>query len=80
MHYQQGSLQFHTDLTTVLFKTKVYQFSLLDVSETSVLLLPGENTWSDPKHGTKSNTLEVWYKYFSTGKPEHFFALMQIFH
>jgi len=55
----------------------VYQFSLLDVSETSVLLLPGENTWSDPKHGTKSNTLEVWYKYFSTGKPEHFFALMQ---
>lgn len=23
------------------------------------------------------NTLEAWYKYFSTGKPEHFFALMQ---
>lgn len=23
------------------------------------------------------NTLESWYKYFSTGKPEHFFALMQ---
>lgn len=25
----------------------------------------------------QSNTLETWYKYFSTGKPEHFFALMQ---
>ena len=24
-----------------------------------------------------SNTLESWYEYFSTGKPEHFFALMQ---
>lgn len=24
-----------------------------------------------------SNTLESWYAYFSTGKPEHFFALMQ---
>lgn len=136
-------------------------------SETSVLLLPGANTWSDPKHGTiiekaseflsagavvgaicgataalanvglldnrphtsngvgflemvspgykgqsfyiddlsvadnnlitagstggllwakqiiehlgmfQPNTLEAWYKYFSTGKPEHFFALMQ---
>ncbi|WP_312061080.1 type 1 glutamine amidotransferase family protein [Anaerotignum sp.] len=136
-------------------------------SETSVLLLPGANTWSDPKHGTiiektieflsagaivgaicgatvalanigvldkrphtsngsgflemfspcykgqrfyidkpsvadnnlitagstggllwakqiiehldvfQSETLEAWYKYFSTGKPEHFFALMQ---
>ncbi len=23
------------------------------------------------------NTLESWYDYFSTGKPEHFFALMQ---
>lgn len=137
------------------------------VTETSILLLPGANTWSDPKHGTiiekaseflsigalvgaicgataalanvglldkrthtsngagflemvshcykgqsfyiddssvadnnlitasctggllwakqiiehlgvfQSNTLEAWYKYFSTGKPEHFFALMQ---
>lgn len=137
------------------------------MSETSVLLLPGANTWSDPKHGTiiekaseflslgatvcaicgataalanvglldnrphtsngpgflemfspvykgqrfyinkpsvadnnlitagstggllwakqiiehldvfQSDTLETWYKYFSTGKPEHFFALMQ---
>ena len=25
----------------------------------------------------QSETLEAWYKYFSTGKPEHFFALMQ---
>ena len=25
----------------------------------------------------ESNTLESWYAYFSTGKPEHFFALMQ---
>ncbi len=25
----------------------------------------------------KSDTLEAWYEYFSTGKPEHFFALMQ---
>jgi len=25
----------------------------------------------------ESNTLEAWYDYFSTGKPEHFFALMQ---
>jgi putative intracellular protease/amidase len=25
----------------------------------------------------ESNTLESWYDYFSTGKPEHFFALMQ---
>ena len=24
-----------------------------------------------------SSTLESWYEYFSTGKPEHFFALMQ---
>lgn len=24
-----------------------------------------------------SNTLEAWYEYFSTGEPEHFFALMQ---
>jgi len=24
-----------------------------------------------------SNTLESWYEYFSTGEPEHFFALMQ---
>lgn len=137
------------------------------VSETSVLLLPGANTWSDPKHGTiiekaseflsagavvgaicgataalanagllnnrphtsngsgflemvspcykgesfyidkpsvsdcnlitagstggllwakqiiehldvfQSDTLETWYNYFSIGKPEHFFALMQ---
>lgn len=137
------------------------------VSKTSVLLLPGANTWSDPKHGTiieksseflsagavvgaicgataalanagllnnrphtsngagflemvspcykgesfyidkpsvadqnlitagsaggllwgkqiiehlgvfQSDTLEAWYNYFSTGKPEHFFALMQ---
>lgn len=137
------------------------------VSETSVLLLPGANTWNDPKHGAivkkasellslgatvcaicgataalanlglldnrrhtsngpgflemvspgykgqslyvnkpsvadnnlitasstgallwakqiiehlgvfKSNTLESWYEYFSTGEPEHFFALMQ---
>ncbi|MHC1746771.1 MAG: DJ-1/PfpI family protein [Cellulosilyticaceae bacterium] len=137
------------------------------VSETSALLLPGANTWSDPKHGAiiekaseflsagamvgaicgataalanigildnrphasngagflemvspcykgqsfyidelsvadcnlitagaaggllwakqiiehlgvfQSDTLEAWYKYFSTGKPEHFFALMQ---
>lgn len=137
------------------------------VSETSVLLLPGANTWSDPKHGTitkkaseflsagavvgaicgstavlanagllnnrphtsngagflemvspnykgqsfyvdnpsvadsnlitagstgglllakqiikhlgvfESNTLESWYEYFSTGKPEYFYALMQ---
>lgn len=136
-------------------------------SETSVLLLPGANTWSDPRHGTiiekaseflsvgavvgaicgataalanvgvldnrphtsngsgflemfspcykgqsfyidkpsvadhnlitagstggllwakqiiehlgvfQSNTLEAWYNYFNTGKPEHFFALMQ---
>lgn len=139
----------------------------LVVSETSVLLLPGANTWNDPKHGAiieksseflslgatvgaicgataalanfgllnnrphtsngqgflemvspnykgqnfyinkpsvmdnnlitasstgallwakqiiehlgvfQSNTLESWYDYFSTGKPEHFFALMQ---
>lgn len=137
------------------------------VNETSVLLLPGANTWSDPKHGTiikkvseflsvgalvgaicgataalanvglldkrphtsngegflemvspcykgqsfymddssvadnnlitagstggllwakqiiehlgvfQSDTLEAWYYYFSNGKPEHFFALMQ---
>ncbi|SDB81083.1 type 1 glutamine amidotransferase family protein [Shouchella lonarensis] len=137
------------------------------VSETSVLILPGANTWSDPKHGAiiekakellssggtvcaicgatvalanigvldnrphtsngagflemvspnykgqsfyidkpsvtdhnlitasstggllwakqiiehlgvfQSDTLEAWYNYFSTGKPEHFFALMQ---
>ena len=137
------------------------------VSETSVLLLPGANTWNDPKHGGiiekaseflssgaavcaicgataalanfglldtrphtsngpgflemvspgykgqgfyvdkpsvaddnlitasstgallwakqiierlgvfQSNTLESWYEYFSTGKSEHFFALMQ---
>ena len=25
----------------------------------------------------RSDTLESWYEYFSTGKPEHFFALMQ---
>ena len=25
----------------------------------------------------RSDTLEAWYEYFSTGKPEHFFALMQ---
>lgn len=25
----------------------------------------------------ESNTLEAWYAYFSTGKPEYFFALMQ---
>lgn len=25
----------------------------------------------------QSNTLEAWYQYFSTGKPEHFFELMQ---
>ena len=25
----------------------------------------------------QSNTLESWYEYFSTGKPEHFYALMQ---
>lgn len=25
----------------------------------------------------ETNTLEAWYAYFSTGKPEHFFALMQ---
>lgn len=25
----------------------------------------------------EANTLEAWYKYFSTGEPEHFFALMQ---
>ena len=25
----------------------------------------------------QSNTLEAWYDYFSTGKPEHFYALMQ---
>lgn len=25
----------------------------------------------------QSNTLELWYEYFSTGKPESFFALMQ---
>ena len=24
-----------------------------------------------------TNTLEVWYDYFSTGEPQHFFALMQ---
>ncbi len=24
-----------------------------------------------------STTLEAWYEYFSTGKPEHFFAMMQ---
>ncbi len=137
------------------------------VSETSVLLLPGANTWNDPKHGAilekasellssggsvcaicgataalanfglldkrphtsngpgflemvslnykgqgfyidkpsvadnnlitagstgallwakqiiehlgvfESNTLDAWYAYFSTGKPEHFYALMQ---
>lgn len=23
------------------------------------------------------NTLESWYEYFSTGKPEHFYALME---
>lgn len=25
----------------------------------------------------QSDTLEAWYNYFSTGRPEHFFALMQ---
>ena len=25
----------------------------------------------------EANTLEAWYEYFRTGKPEHFFALMQ---
>lgn len=25
----------------------------------------------------QSNTLESWYEYFTTGEPEHFFALMQ---
>ncbi len=25
----------------------------------------------------EADTLEAWYQYFSTGKPEHFFALMQ---
>ena len=25
----------------------------------------------------ETNTLESWYEYFKTGKPEHFFALMQ---
>jgi putative intracellular protease/amidase len=25
----------------------------------------------------EANTLDSWYKYFSTGEPEHFFALMQ---
>jgi putative intracellular protease/amidase len=28
----------------------------------------------------ESETLESWYAYFSTGKPEHFFALMQSMH
>lgn len=139
----------------------------IDVSETSILLLPGADTWNDPKHGAiiekaseflslgatvcaicgataalanfglldkrphtsnglgflemvspgyrgqnfyidnpsvsdnnlitasstgallwtkqiieyldvfQSNTLESWYEYFSTGEPQHFFALMQ---
>lgn len=139
----------------------------IDVSETSVLLLPGANTWSEPKHGAiiekasdllatgttvgaicgataalasaglldnrlhtsngpgflemvspvyqgqsfyvdepsvadnnlitasstaallwakqiisrldvfGAGTLEAWYEYFNTGKPEHFYALMQ---
>jgi len=139
----------------------------IDVSETSILLLPGADTWNDPKHGAiiekaseflslgatvcaicgataalanfglldkrphtsngpgflemvspgyrgqnfyidnpsvsdnnlitasstgallwtkqiieyldvfQSNTLESWYDYFSTGEPQHFFALMQ---
>lgn len=78
------------------------------VKETSVLLLPGANTWSEPKHGAiiekarelrtvgatvgallwakqiieylgffRADTLELWYEYFSTGKAEAFFALMQ---
>ena len=116
------------------------------VSETSVLLLPGADTWNDLKHGAvikkaeellssgalvcaigpgflemfspgykgqdfyidkpsvadnnlitagsagallwakqiighlnvfQPDTLESWYAYFTTGKPEHFFALMQ---
>jgi len=25
----------------------------------------------------EANTLGSWYDYFSTGKPEHFFALME---
>lgn len=25
----------------------------------------------------ETRTLEAWYDYFNTGKPEHFFALMQ---
>lgn len=139
----------------------------IEVSETSILLLPGADTWNDPKHGAiiekaseflslgftvcaicgataalanfglldkrphtsngpgflemvspayrgqifyidnpsvsdnnlitasstgallwtkqiieyldvfQSNTLESWYEYFSTGEPQHFFALMQ---
>lgn len=149
--------------------TMIPDYSIDDivVSETSVLLLPGANTWDDPKHGAilekaseflssgatvcaicgataalagfglldhrphtsngagflemvcpcykgkdfyiakpsvadenlitasstgsllwarqiierldvfEANTLEAWYNYFNTGKPEHFFALMQ---
>ena len=56
------------------------------VSETSVLLLPGASStgallWAKQiiEHlGVfEANTLEAWYSYFSTGKPEYFFALMQ---
>jgi len=25
----------------------------------------------------QADTLEAWYEYFNTGKPEYFFALMQ---
>ena len=111
----------------------------IEVSEASVLLLPGADTWNDPRHRavlekadrllsvgaavcaicgataalagyglldnrlhtsngpgflemfvpeykgqgfyvdmpSPADTLEAWYGYFSTGRPEYFFALMQ---
>jgi len=56
-------------------KPSVAENNLITASSTGALL------WA--KHIIKhlgvfqSNTLESWYKYFSTGEPQHFFALMQ---
>ena len=56
-------------------KPSVADYNLITASCTGALL------WAKQiiEHlgAFQSNTLEAWYEYFSTGKPEYFYALMQ---
>ena len=56
-------------------KPSVADNNLITAGSAGALLMGETDYWAFKRF--QPDTLESWYAYFTTGKPEHFFALMQ---